>query len=442
MDKFKKLSFTLLILGIAGMAIGALTVFKPKVEKVVVDEQLPAVTVQQALEEVATIPVYTRGVIKFATEIFLAAEVQGRIEEVSPNFASGGSFKKDEVLLRIDPISYELDLSNAEAQVATAKLNVERVRADVRSNKQTRSKIGKARIEEANAQFSAAKAGLTRVRLLLDRTEIRAPFDGRIRETSVDVGQYITPGIQVARVYATDVAEISLPLSNTQQSLVQIPVQYDGEKMQGQGSPVLLKVESAGKEYYWPGKVVRTEGGINELNRLMHVVAAIDAPYARDTSQPDRPPLLPGDFAEVEIEGRQFSNVVVLPREVIRNANQVWTVGENHRLKVKDVEILHRGRDEVYISDGIENGEYVVLTQLDVVVDGMRVQLANNDLVEQSAEYVPEEIGDTNGQLFESGTAYAGGSDPLGAPLAEGSTGPREILIEEAEPPAPLLEND
>ncbi|PCJ16863.1 MAG: hypothetical protein COB04_09960 [Gammaproteobacteria bacterium] len=434
MDMFKKLSFTLIILGVAGVVIGALTVFKPEVEKVEVKEQLPAVTVQQAVLESATIPVYTRGIINFATEIFLVAEVQGRIEDVSDNFASGGSFKKGEVLLRIDPISYELDLSNAEAKVATARLNVERVRADVRSNKQARSKIGKARIQEANAQLSAAKAGLTRVKLLLDRTEIRAPFDGRIRSTTVDIGQYITPGVQVARVYATDVAEISLPLSNIQQSLVQIPVQYDGEELQGQGSPVLLKVASAGQEYYWPGKVVRTEGGINEVNRLMHVVAVIESPYTRDTNQPDRPPLLPGDFAEVEIEGRQFNNVVVLPREAIRNANQVWTIGANLRLKVKEVEILHRGRDEVYISDGIDDGEFVVLTQLDVVVDGMRVQLANNDLG-QEAEYGAEQAAQEGSRLFESGTPYADGRGSLDA-------GSREILIEEAEPPAPLLEND
>ena len=440
MDKFKRFSFTLMILGVAGAVITALTLFKPEVEKVVVDEKLPAVTVQRAVQEMATIPVYTRGVIKFATEIFLVAEVQGRIEDVSANFASGGSFKKGEVLLRIDPISYELDLTNAEAKVATAKLNVERVRADVKGNKQSKTKIGKARIEEAYAQLSAAKAGLTRVRLLLDRTEIRAPFDGRIRETTVDVGQYITPGIQVARVYATDVAEISLPLSNAQQSLVQIPIQYDGERMQGQGSAVMLKVDSGGEEYYWPGEVVRTEGGINELTRMIYLVAAIEEPYSRDVNQPDRPPLLPGDFAEVEIEGRQFSNVVVLPRDVIRNGNQVWTVANNHRLKVKDVEVLHRGRDQVYISDGIEDGEFVVLTKLDVAVDGMRVQLAGNDLAEHSEAFEPEASRENDTQLLESATAYADGGGQLGG--ASGNGASKGIVIEEAEPPAPLSEND
>lgn len=382
-QKVKRFIFVPVMILVATVVIlASLVIFKPKALKEIPEPRLPVVSLHQIEKQTVTIPVYSRGTIKPGTEIPLVSEVQGRIENVSSNFKDGAFFKEGEVLLKIDATNYKLDLAKAKSQVSKAKLNLTRVKADVKANRIAQSSVGKARLEEAQAQFEAAEADYTRAKLLLERTAIKAPFSGRVREALVDVSQYISPGTQIGTIFATNKAEIKLPLSDAQLELIKLPTQFNGADID-QEPRIILRGEYAGHEYFWYGKIVRSEGGINQRNRLLHVIAEIDQPFGKDEDQPNRPPLTIGKFVEVEIEGSSFEDITVIPREMLRNSDQVWTLTEDNRIAIKTVDVMHRGKEKVYIQEGLDQGDWVVTTQLDVVVDGMKVQLADNQKIER-----------------------------------------------------------
>ena len=369
----------LLIPGAILIAI-LLMVFKPQAEKRHSQPKLAVVTVKKVNSETISVPVYSRGTIKASTDIILTSEVQGRVQSISKHFSSGGFFEKNEVLLKVDPVNYELDLAKVKSQVSKAELNLARVKADVRTNRLGKTKVGIARDAEAKAQLNAAQADRERVKILLAKTELRAPFSGRVLEKAVGIGQYISPGMQLGRIFSTKSAEIHLPLSDAQISLINIPFRDDTNP--ANHPSVRLKAGYGGASYYWHGHIVGTEGGVNERNRLLYLVANIENPFGSDPEQPQRPPLIVGKFVEAEIEGSSFKNVFVVPREAVRNSSQVLTVDNNQRLHIHEVEILYRGKDNIYIKSGLKENDHIVMTPLDVIVDGMRVLLSDSQQME------------------------------------------------------------
>lgn len=363
--------------------------FRPEVKRKPVEVRYPMVSVSVVNSKDLGIPVFTRGTVTPGTEIQLTSEVGGQVLFISDNFANGGFFRKGEVLVKIDPLEYEVNIKRAEASLAQAKQN--KVQAD--AERQARSQIrGGNRTEfarfevqyrQAEASYEAARAELEAAKMQKTRTVITAPFDGRVRAKSVDVGQYVRPGLQIAVLYAVNTAEVRLPLSDRQLGLVDVPLRFGSQDELN--TKVTLEGEYGGKKYYWDGKIVRAEGGLDERNRLLYVVAQVDNPYETDSSQPSRPPLAAGFFVEAQIEGRHHNSVFVVPRKALRNGSQLWLVDENNKLVKRAVEVLYKGRDNIYVNAGLNDGEKVVLSQLDIAVEGMTVRPS----IEQS--FQPEE---------------------------------------------------
>jgi multidrug efflux pump subunit AcrA (membrane-fusion protein) len=144
------------------------------------------------------------------------------------------------------------------------------------------------------------------------------------------------------------------------------------------GPPVELSARFAGGEHRWQGRIVRTEGEIDPKSRMVHAVARIDDPYGRDASGSPRgrPPLAVGMFVEAEIEGRQVPEAVVLPRAALRGADEVLVVDDENRLRMRRVDVLRTDGDRVVIQGGLAPRERVVVSPLEAVADGMRVEPA------------------------------------------------------------------
>jgi multidrug efflux pump subunit AcrA (membrane-fusion protein) len=88
-----------------------------------------------------------------------------------------------------------------------------------------------------------------------------------------------------------------------------------------------------------------------------------------------------GLFVQAEIEGIAAENIVVLPRSALRDADQVLVVDSENRLYFRPVKVMRVYRDDVFVRDGLEAGDRVVISQIQTVVNGMRVQpiLPGND---------------------------------------------------------------
>ena len=383
------------LLPVAAIALGivvsvVLFVSRPKVEHKPLNIKPPLVTVTEVRATNQSIPVFTRGTVTPGTEIQLMSEVSGQVLELSPNFANGGFFRKGEVLIKVDPIEYEVNIKRAEASKAQAyqaylQAKAERdARSRVKNNSSALAKY-EVQFNQAKAQLEAAEAELQAVKLQRDRTTVRAPFDGRVRIGALNVGQYVRPGQQMGSIYAVDVAEVRLPLSDRQLSLVDVPNRFQ-DALTRTLPEVTLTEKFAGRTYTWKGQVVRAEGGVDERNRLLYVVAQVHDPYAADPNQPGRPELVAGSFVEATIDGRRFEKVFEVPRKALRNSSQLWVVDGNNQLRERDVAIIYKGKDSIYISSGLQDGDRVVLSQMDIAVDGMTVRTKAEDNFEYEVE--------------------------------------------------------
>ena len=367
--------------------IGARTMvaLKPEAPTRPPEVTIPLVRVLDVELTDTTFTVHTQGTVEPRTESQLVPEVSGRIVEVSPSFVAGGFFEPGDLLFRIEPYDYEKVLVQREAEIESARLRIvqEEAEAEVAQWGWDRIGTGQARsltlrepqIASANAGLDAAEANLDTARRNLERTEVRAPYAGRVREKNVDVGQFVMVGTPVARIYAVDAAEIRLPLPDDQLAFLDLPLNYRGESGRVRGPRVTLRVKFAGRNHAWEGRIVRTEGEIDPRTRMVHVVAEVQNPYGRG-ADPTRPPLAAGMFVEAEIDGRVVENVAVLPRAALRGTDQVLIVDDENRLRFRTIDVLRTTIDEVIVQGGLAAGERVNLSPLEAVSDGMQVRIS------------------------------------------------------------------
>ena len=376
------------ILGLAVTGGLGLIASAPKVENASPPKILPAVRVVEG--EAVDMPLWVRsqGTVVPRTESDLVPEVSGRVVWISPSLASGGFFNEGEVLLRIDSRDYEAAVARARAEVARAEGEAEHALSELgrqqglaRSNATSSSHLSNARRASrvTSATLDAARIALEQAQRDLQRTTLAAPFEGRVREEHVDVGQFVGRGVAVAKLYATDFAEIRLPIADRQLAFIDLPDLRTGANT-GQGPEVILRASFAGREHEWRGRIVRTEGEIDARSRMVHVVARVEDPYGTGTAENEgdppgqRPPLAVGLFVRAEIAGPVVRNVIPLPRSAIRGGERILVVDGENRLRERAVEIIRIEQEEVLIRVELAEGERICTSPLQIAVEGMRVE--------------------------------------------------------------------
>jgi RND family efflux transporter MFP subunit len=385
------LSLSILLAGVLIAAVVVAT--RPKVETKPVARPGPAVRVVRVEPTEVDLVVRTHGTVVPRTESEVVAEVAGTVQWVSASLVSGGFFEQGDPLLRIDTRDYDLALERARATLertrseqTLAGKELERVRGLERRAAASRAQLDAATSAErvARAARREAEAAVARADLDRARTEIVAPYAGRVREAFVDVGEFVGRGAHVARVYAVDRAEVRLPVPDAELGFLDLPLLFRGELPDGEGPAVVLRARFAGAEHEWRGRVVRTEGEIDRKTRMVNVVAEVDDPYGRRDGA-EQPPLAVGLFVEAEIAGRRVRDVFVLPRSAMRDPEHLLVVDEESRLHVRRVEVLRAARGRVVIGSGLEAGERVCVSPLEVAVDGMSVRVVGEETSEQGA---------------------------------------------------------
>jgi RND family efflux transporter MFP subunit len=341
----------------------------------------PLVDVVAALPADIALTVTTQGSIRPRREINIVSQVGGLVEAVDPHFAEGGFFDTDIELVKVEDADYQFARIRAEARVADAAQLVAMEKGRVRQASREWRDLGndeanqlflrKPQLASAEATLRAAQAELGQASLNLTRTSIKAPFNGRISEKYVDVGQYITPGTAVAKVYDTDVVEVRVPLTGRQVALLDLPLNFQEYAQQAGGAEVKLKARFANREWEWSGRVVRTDASIDVDSRVVYAVVEVENPFAPE-QESGRPPLAIGLFVEAEIQGRVLPQLVTLPRNALRNDGSVLLVDHNKRLQQKMVRVLKRNPSQVWVQ-GLERGELVVVSQPGLAVAGMLV---------------------------------------------------------------------
>ena len=338
----------------------------------------PMVRTSPAVNETVQLTAITHGTVLPRTESELVPEVSGRVIGISPAMVSGGFFRQGDLLLEIDPLDYEVGLEQAKAALASSRSELTNATkaherqldlAERQSTSQSQKDDALNRLHFAQASLREARARLSRARRDLERTRITAPYDGRVRSERVDIGQFVNRGAPVASLYATDVAEVRLPLHDEELAYLDLPLA--GTPFEDRQARAILRAQFAGEQHTWEGQIVRTEGELDPQTRMINVIAQVDAPYQQTGN---RPPLAVGLFVEAEIVGHQVDNIFVLPRSALQQNEQIYVVGDDNRLQFRDITILRSVAEEIYISDGIRPGELICLSPVNNAIPGMLVR--------------------------------------------------------------------
>lgn len=374
---------------IGGVALAALIIATgPKLEQLPPPSNAPMVRTWEAQPQSVQMSSITHGSVLPRTESELIPEVSGRVTYMSPSLVSGGFFKKGDVLLKVDPLDYEVALEQARAALASSKSEVTNARkaharqldlAKKQSTSESQRDDALNRMQFAEAAEREARARLSRAERDLERTNVIAPFEGRVRSERVDVGQFITRGAPVASLYSTDFAEVRLPIHDEELAFLELPLAGKGNGNRPLPAAI-LRARFAGKKHEWQGQVVRTEGELDPKTRMINVVAQVEAPYR---TSGDRPPLAVGLFVEAEILGRVIDNIFVIPRSALQSNDQVYIIGQDNTLEFRDVDIARVVGENVYIRAGLKTGETVCLSTLNNAIRGMSVRPVSNE--EQAA---------------------------------------------------------
>lgn len=370
----------LIILGAVVIAI-VLIQSKSPPEKKPAETKAFLVDAQPVSRQQVNFAVKSQGNVVPQNQTAISAQVSGKVIELADVFVAGGMFEQGDVLVRLETQDYETEVKLAEAELAQAQaaLTEETARGKVAEqewrsvNSTAPPELGlrKPQLAREQANVKAAQAKLERAQRNLDRTTIRAPYNGLVVSRNVDIGQFVSIGSQLGLLYSTDVAEIRLPVSDSDMAFI------DLQQGLAENDNVRLQAKVNGLRHEWVANLVRSEGVLDDTSRVSYVVARVNDPYNRDKQGKADLPLRFGQFVEAQISAGKSRDLFVLPRSVLRLDQTVLTVNGDNELQIKPVDVARTDAQQVYIAAGLEEGEKVVMSAVPNPYEGMKVRFAD-----------------------------------------------------------------
>jgi multidrug efflux pump subunit AcrA (membrane-fusion protein) len=361
-----------------------------------------------------------QGQVMPATKVVLMPEVGGRVVWQSPELVPGGTLKKGAPLVRIDARDYALMLEQQQAQLSNQQLMLkvehgrrkvaerewelfqkDRERAGIPLPSATGSAGAEApdagtgddegplvlrepHVKSAQVAVKAAQNNLERAQLQLSKTTLTAPFNALVLAESVDTGQLVSPGYQLATLVGTDAfwVQVSIPMDRL--PYVRVPRGDDP------GSPARIWFEIGNGRIERQGHVIRLLGDLDPVGRLARILVEVRDPFLLEdepggpAAEPDegegatpksKLPLLLGSFVGVEIQGVELGDVAEIPRRGLQANDQVFVVDADDTLRIEKVDVGWGTADTVVVSGNLADGDRIVTSALQVPVPGMKLSV-------------------------------------------------------------------
>ena len=337
---------------------------------------IPVVDVVEVTGLDHAVKILTQGVVESARETKLAAEVGGRVMEISPSFKRGGVVKKGERLVQIDAADFRSALAAAEVRRAEAELALEQEKARVEQAKLDWAKLGSGSkplnplvlrepfLAAAEASAASAVEAAAKARRDVERTVILAPFDAGLRSANAEVGAVVAPGTMVAELYASSDLEVRLPLSLEDFGFL------TRNAAGAVTAEIVLKGKIGAEEFLWKAETARVDPEIARETLSAHIAVKV---LPTEGSAFPLPPV--GLFVNAEITGKTLDDVKEIPRRALLDGNRAIVVMADNKIAFRDLTIPRLTRETALVSGGFEAGDRVVLTRLSAPVSGMEVKI-------------------------------------------------------------------
>ena len=371
------------------------------------------------------------GTVRPKTELSIVPEVSGKVVERSPGFRTGGFIKKGDLLFQIDPADYRLAIERRKAEIAQLRADIARLRQEEKNhqadldiaerhmklvsqemerNERLRRQgvissgqydqsqqnflrqertvqsiknvlaLLPVQLRQKQAALDANRTELKRAVLQLSRTKIVAPFDARVRETSLDVGDFASAGKSVGRIYDVSVLEVpvSLPVEDARwafRRIREVSFPRSQEEVKPFFPAARVSWSQFGKNFEWRGRVSLVDSGLDESTRALTLVVEIPEPM-KNWMPGKHPPLFVGMFVEVKIEGVTMTDVYVIPRAALRGRDHVYLLDDG-TLRIQKVEVIRKDQDGVVIRNGVNENARIILSAIPDPVSGMKLNDQN-----------------------------------------------------------------
>ena len=325
------------------------------------------------------------GFVRPRAEIVLAAQISGNVIYTNPNLVAGGRVNEGEELVRVDDRPYRAALLQAQANLKSAEANLAFLGKQIERSKSLSAKGFSAaeQLDQRENEYAQTAANIERLKasvieaeINLERTVLTAPFDGQVRSETIDLGSVVRPGVEVARLFASDYFEVVVPFETAEALL--IPDLWEDD-LSAVPPTAIITAQYGDNVFHWGGYVDRSEAGIDQQTRTVDVVVRVPEPTEGGQTKDKTfagapPPLLEGTFVEVLIEGREIDRQVIVPRVAFRNEGAIWVATAENTLKVYPATVLLERKEQTILdAPEVPDNADVITSEIEVVVDGMAV---------------------------------------------------------------------
>jgi len=384
------LPIVLLVVGIIGY--GKLSIKQPEEAPPRPEAKAIEARVHELKRQHYQMLVPSQGHIRAHSLVTFTSQVSGRVQIIHPTFEEGAFFKKDDVLLEINPIDFQVALISAQAQMAGAQLNLDKEEALAEQARLDWKDLGykdepsalvrrEPQLKAARQTLALAQAQEASALRNLERTKVTAPFDGRVLTRTAGVGQTIGAGTPLGGIFATDYSEVRLPVSTLRLGDLTLPEDTDDPPL----SVTLQDGLDEDSTTAWDASILRTEGALDARTLELFAIARIEDPYGLKS---EKVPLRVGQPVTAAIPGRMLEDVFVIPREAVSRLSRIRVVNpETMKLGTAYIRPLHSDDDHiVFKSSSLEDGTLLVLTRLVYAPDGGDVVVVVDNVPEEATE--------------------------------------------------------
>lgn len=387
LKKFKlnadnKVQFSLTVggglLGLAILTSVIMTLTAPKAEKKQAERMTPVVEAMTLIETNASVLIQSAGVITPINEVTLQAQVSGQITAKNSDFIEGGIVKSGDILIEIDDRDYQLAVKQKQAAVEVAKseLQLEEGRQSValreweilgqknisdKSDKDLATRVPQ--MKSRQAAVKSAEAELEKAMLNLERTKLKAPFNGLVLSAEADIGDQAAPGLKLGRIVCTDAYWVQTPVPVDELEWISIP-----------GATANISVPTG---QTWNGTVVRLLGDVEPQGRLARVLIEINKPMENMKYDEITSPLLIDEFVSVSISGATIENICVIPRTAFRDGSEIWLLDTSNVLHITPIKQLWSDRERVFVRKTWAQDMQLITSDLATPVEGMTLRIAD-----------------------------------------------------------------
>lgn len=313
-QKIRLMAKILLPLLIVGIGLGIFEYFysnKPQAQTQKRSYGGALVEVETLHSESRKVNIQSHGVVHAKEHIQLTARTSGVVQEISPNFIEGGFFQKGEVLLKVAPTV------------------------------------------EANNYY----------------TTLRAPFNGVVQSLDVSLGQYVNLGYHLGTLVGSDAVQVQvdLPLH----AIAELPQARSRSEWK---LPATVQLDYNHQVEQWSGTVSRNLMELSSQGMMAQLLITVSDPFRLKYQASEMTlPLFIGAFVDVFIPAQTYEEIFIIPAQALHEQNTVYLF-DNGQLEIRPVSVAYRNKGEVFIQEGLHDGEQLIVSQLKGAAVGLKVR--------------------------------------------------------------------